>query len=80
MAIHFVYCFYLFNYVNIIFLRHEAVKPEDIMKINEVDDSDGQLHNIMDPEHDNRIYPPTYTGMLVMQIMLLVFPILIATT
>lgn len=80
VSIHFIYCLYLFEYVKIIFIDHETVDASEIMEIHFTKDSERQLNNIGDPEYDDRIYPPTYTGMLVIQLMLLVPPIIIATT
>lgn len=40
VSIHFAYCIYLFNYVNIVFLEHTAIEPSEIMKIDIVKDSD----------------------------------------
>jgi len=50
------------------------------MKIEIVKDSDSQLLDVINPEVDKRISPPTYGYMLIMQGVLLLCPIIIATT
>ena len=52
------------------------------MKIDShmVQDTDEELHDIINPEVDKRIFPQTNSGMQFIQGMLLILPIFIATT
>jgi len=50
------------------------------MDINVIKDSDEEMHDIVNPEVDKRIYPAANGYMLLIQLMLLILPIGIATT
>jgi len=50
------------------------------MDINVVKDSDEEMHDIINPEVDKRIYPAASGNMLLIQLILLILPIGIATT
>ena len=63
VSVHFAYIIYLYFYVKWIFIDVTAIEPKEIMKIDNVKDSDEEIHDIINPEVDKRIYPVTYHSM-----------------
>ena len=63
VSVHFAYVIYLFFYVKWIFIDVTAIEPKEIMKIDNVKDSDEEIHDIINPEVDKRIYPTTNMNM-----------------
>lgn len=80
VMMHFTYCIYLFFYIKTVFIDQQAINPQQIIPIHQTADTKEEMWDVFDPEVDKRIYPYVEPRMQVVQGLLLLFPIFIAST